>query len=210
MDRTPDKPDLLERDVAAFLGEVGCAAPEALLDRLRADHSRETTPYHSWAHILHGLGLLWEYRTAIPEFEAVVLAWLNHDRIYDPRGTGNEEKSAELGREMCLEVGRPDLADRVHALILDTRHQVEPDTPAGRWIVGIDLAILGETPERYDRFERNIRQEYAHVPKLLYRVGRGRILRGFLERDRIYAVPELHERFERQARDNLQKAIDAL
>ncbi len=181
-----------------------------LLDRLRTDHDRETTPYHSWRHILHGLGLLWEYRAAIPEFDALVLAWLNHDRIYDPQGTENEEKSADLGRETCLELNRPDLADRVHALILDTRHQAAPDTPAGRWIVGIDLAILGETPERYDRFERAIRQEYAHVPKILYRVGRGRILRGFLDRDRIYEVPVLHERFERRARENLMRAVMSL
>ena len=200
----------LEAAVAAFLGDIGVANPDRLLATLRDDHARPETPYHSWSHILHGLGLLWEYRDLIPEFDAVVLAWLNHDRIYDAQRSDNEERSAELGRTMCAEQGRAELSDRVAELILDTQHQAEPATPAGAWLVGIDLAILGETPERYAAFEENIRTEYAHVPRPLYRMGRGRILRGFLKREEIYKVPELRERFEAQARANLKQALDCL
>ena len=123
----------LEAAVAAFLGDIGIANPDRLLATLRDDHARPETPYHSWSHILHGLGLLWEYRDLIPEFDAVVLAWLNHDRIYDAQRSDNEERSAELGRTMCAEQGRAELSDRVAELILDTQHQAEPATPAGAW-----------------------------------------------------------------------------
>lgn len=206
----PESAAKLEAAVTEFLGTVGAADPARLLDALKSEHDRAETPYHNWSHIAHGLGLLWQYRDLIPEFNAVAIAWLNHDRVYDATASDNEEKSAELGRGMCVGLGQDDMADRVAELILDTKHRAEPRTPAGQWLVGIDLAILGETGERFAAFDRNIRTEYAHVPGTLYRIGRGRILRTFLERDEIYQVPELKERFEAKARANLKAALAAL
>ena len=139
-----------------------------------------------------------------------MIAWLNHDRVYDARRTDNEERSAELARQMCLDLGQEDLADLAAELVLDTKHDAKPRTETGKWIVGIDLAILGESPERYDEYEKNIRGEYAHVADAMYRLGRSRVLRGFLEMDRIYEVPELYERFEQLAKENLKRALSAL
>ncbi len=206
----PDSSADLEATVCEFLGTAGAPDPAGLLAALKSEHDRAATPYHNWTHIAHGLGLLWEYRGRIPEFDAVAIAWLNHDRVYDAMASDNEEKSADLGRGMCVGLGQGDLADRVAELILDTKHQAEPQTLAGRWLVGIDLAILGETEERFAAFDKNIRTEYAHVPRMLYRIGRGRILRGFLDRSEIYQVRELKERFEARARANLEAAIAAL
>ncbi len=206
----PDGTSELEAAVTEFLGSAGASDTAGVLAALKSDHDRAATPYHNWTHIAHGLDLLWEYRDEIPEFEAVAIAWLNHDRVYDAKASDNEEKSADLSRAMCEDLGRADLADRVAELILDTKHQVEPQTPAGKWLVGVDLAILGETEERFAAFDKNIRTEYAHVPGPLYRIGRGRILRGFLDREEIYQVRELKVRFEEQARANLKAAITAL
>ena len=206
----PDSAAELDAAVIEFLGTVGAAEPAGLLAALKSEHDRAETPYHNWTHIAHGLGLLWQYRDRIPEFDAVAIAWLNHDRVYDATASDNEEKSAELGRGMCVGLGQGELADRVAQLILDTKHQAEPRTQAGHWLVGIDLAILGETEDRFAAFDKNIRTEYAHVPGPLYRIGRGRILRAFLERDEIYRVPELKERFESNARTNLKAALAAL
>jgi predicted metal-dependent HD superfamily phosphohydrolase len=49
-----------------------------------------------------------------------------------------------------------------------------------------DLAILGAEPERFDHYDRQIREEYAWVPEPVYRQKRGEVLAGFLERPRIY------------------------
>lgn len=197
-------------DLTDYLGRLGCPAPAELHEQLRRDHARPTTPYHCWTHISHGLDLLWEYRGRIPDFDAVVLAWLNHDRIYDPHSKDNEEASAKLARALCLELGLGHLADQVQGLVLDTAHRTAPKSPAGEWLVGVDLAILGETPEIFAQFEANIRREYAHVPDELYRAGRRKILESFLNRDRLYAVPELYERFEAAARKNLTQALQNL
>ena len=55
-----------------------------------------------------------------------------------------------------------------------------------------------------------IRQEYAWVPEEDYRQGRARILRGFLERPRIYRTAEMFERAEDRARQNLRRELESL
>ena len=200
----------IERNVVEVLRNLGAGDPNGIVEGLVQEHTREETPYHSWRHILHGLSLLFAYRPDIPDFDAALIAWLNHDRVYDAKRTDNEERSAELARQMCLDLGQEGLADLAVELVLDTRHDAKPRTKTGKWIVAIDLAILGESRERYDEYESNIRREYAHVADAMYRLGRSRVLRGFLEMDRIYDVPELHERFEQLAKDNLRRALKAL
>jgi len=48
------------------------------------------------------------------------------------------------------------------------------------------------------------------VDETVYRAGRTRVIRGFLERVEIYRTPRLAARLEAQARDNLSSAIAAL
>jgi predicted metal-dependent HD superfamily phosphohydrolase len=48
------------------------------------------------------------------------------------------------------------------------------------------------------------------VPEADYRAGRTAILRRFLNRPAIYSTPLLFERYEQQARSNLQRAVAAL
>jgi predicted metal-dependent HD superfamily phosphohydrolase len=77
-------------------------------------------------------------------------------------------------------------------------------------VVDIDLAILGQNPAVYDRFERNVRREYFFVRWPRYVAGRSAVLRGFLDRPRIYGTDAFHGRFEATARQNLERALAAL
>ena len=199
-----------EQSTVSALGKLGANDPAGLIARLLEEHTRSETPYHSRRHILHGLSLLFAYRADIPDFDAALIAWLNHDRIYDARRSDNEELSAELARQMCLDLGQEGLADLAVELVLDTKHDAKPRTETGKWIVGIDLAILGESPERYDEYEANIRREYAHVSDAMYRLGRRQVLGRFAKMDKIYDVPELAERFEQAAKSNLKRALSDL
>jgi predicted metal-dependent HD superfamily phosphohydrolase len=74
----------------------------------------------------------------------------------------------------------------------------------------LDLTILGASPHDFARFEEQVRQEYAHVPALLYRLGRRRVLQGFLSRPRIYHVPQIREELEVRARANLERRLREL
>jgi predicted metal-dependent HD superfamily phosphohydrolase len=74
-------------------------------------------------------------------------------------------------------------------------------------LVDIDLAILAADDERFAEYERQIRAEYAFVPEATFVARRRSILAAFLDRERIYSTPRLHDELERPARANLARAI---
>ena len=75
------------------------------------------------------------------------------------------------------------------------------------WLVDIDLAILGAKPQRFDEYDAQVRQEYRWVPALLYHFRRKAVLRGFLDRQPLYATAALRDRLEDQARANLKRRL---
>jgi predicted metal-dependent HD superfamily phosphohydrolase len=167
--------------------------------------------YHNQEHIAHCLG---EFRVAprLTENPAEVetALWL-HDVIYDPKRSDNEEKSAEFAREFSREARAGDLFERrVVELILATKHNAAPVSEDARVVVDIDLAILGQPEDRFWRYEREIREEYAFVPENIFRTKRAEILEMFLKRERIYSTDFFFAKYEGRARENLKKSIEAL
>jgi predicted metal-dependent HD superfamily phosphohydrolase len=79
----------------------------------------------------------------------------------------------------------------------------------GALLNDIDLAVLGSSPHQFARYDAAIREEYRHVDQRLFRVGRERALRSFLEATSIYSTPFFSQRFEAQARTNLSRALRA-
>ncbi len=74
----------------------------------------------------------------------------------------------------------------------------------------VDLAILGSDAGRFHESDEQIRLEYAHVPEHEYRAGRRRVLGEFLARPRLYSTDYFYSRYERQARENLSRALARL
>jgi predicted metal-dependent HD superfamily phosphohydrolase len=180
-------------------------ADEETADRWwRELESRYAEPhrhYHTLAHIEHMLDLL-------PHADETVQAavWF-HDAIY---GAGNDEaQSAALARRALGELRfPPDAIDAVESLILATTTHDRDDVPAAhRAFLDADLAILGSDEERYRVYVDGVRQEYAYVPEALFRDARGAILRRFLARPFLYGTDEFRERFERKARENIEREL---
>lgn len=160
--------------------------------------------YHNAEHVWHLLRALDSRGVLGPE---LALAVWGHDLIYDARAKDNEERSAEEFDDWLRKNGADDdLRTTVRRLILATRHTAPPADRAEALLVDADLSILGASPADFDAYHAAVRQEYAHVPALLYRWGRRKVLRGFLERDRLYVTPEFAG-LEGQARANLRRAL---
>jgi predicted metal-dependent HD superfamily phosphohydrolase len=131
--------------------------------------------------------------------------------VYVAADTDNEARSAELARASLSDAGvAPAIAERISALVLETRHLAPSNQADAALLCDIDLAILGRPPEAFDLFERRIRQEYATVPEPIYRRGRMEILRGFLERASIFQTAWFQRRFEAPARANLKRVLGKL
>ena len=71
----------------------------------------------------------------------------------------------------------------------------------------IDLAILGASTEAFDVYEAAIRSEYGWVAESAFRERRRDIMRGFLERERIYSTDHFHRQLEEAARRNLRRSL---
>jgi predicted metal-dependent HD superfamily phosphohydrolase len=183
--------------------------------RLILGWARWPRAYHDTTHLWACLGHLQTVQDqqpgALQHPHAVALALWYHDAIYWPWSKHNEERSADWAVRFLRSQQLPeDMILAVHRHILVTRHDPVPLAGDAQWVVDIDLAILGQDDAVYRRFERNVRREYFFVPWPRYVQGRGAVLRGFLERPRIYATGWFHGRCEACARANLGNALKAL
>ena len=191
---------------------LGRPAPQGLRESLQAAWAGPQRHYHDTSHL--GECLVWLQRWAVQAERPaeVALALWFHDAVYDPRAADNEALSAAWAQRALAQAGVDgDAVRRIAGLILATRH----DAPAeesrdAALLLDIDLAILGSPPDRFARYDRDVRLEYGHVPAPLYRFGRAAVLRRFLARPRLYRTAPAAALLEAPARRNLAAAIAGL
>ena len=187
---------------------LGAAPDDALLAELLARYGEAQRAYHTLQHLGECLVHLARERDGAERPAEVALALWFHDAIYDVQRHDNEARSADWARQAALRAGlAPEVAERLHALVMATRHDVQPVGADARLLVDIDLAILGATPARFAEYERQIRIEYAHVPPAVFEPRRRQILGGFLARDPLYLTAPMRIRLEAAARANLGRAV---
>lgn len=187
---------------------LGREAPEGLKQQLLAAYGEPQRHYHTQQHLIECIALLDSAieRTRSPG-EVELALWF-HDAVYQPKAKDNEERSAEWAARALVAAGVEAASiDRVHALVMATRHEAAPIDPDQQLLVDIDLSILGSPEERFAEYDRQIREEYCWVPGLVYRFKRRQVLGGFLARSSIYLTPEFQSRFESRARENLRTAL---
>jgi predicted metal-dependent HD superfamily phosphohydrolase len=195
----------------AWRGAGAQRIDDALRDVLITSYQEPHRGYHTLQHLRECLALLPRLASEAERPAEVALALWFHDAIHDPARHDNEQRSAGWARCAAWAAGAPDeVAQRLHALVMATRHAVKPAGADACVLVDIDLAILGAKPARFDEYERQVRAEYSMVDDQAFRAGRLRVLQQFAERPRLYATVAARRRFERTARANLARSIAAL
>lgn len=199
-------------NLAARLGQALPQADRQALASMAIDlHRAWNEPqraYHSLQHLEECLALFDEQRPAMQWSEALLLALLFHDAVYDPRRHDNEARSAEWASASLPEMGADAaMVARVVELVMATStHAPGTDdaTPADTaLLLDIDLSVLGSDPSRFAEYEQQIRREYVFVPDDEYVKARTRVMRGFARRDPIFQTSQLRSRLEATARRNL-------
>lgn len=204
----PRDPDLTQRWLALWRASGAAGDPHPDLDDLLTRWSEPHRAYHGLAHLRHCLEELDTARDLAHDAPVVELALWYHDVVHEPLAKDNEERSADLADAAATRMGlAPARRAFLRAFILATTHQASPAPGDEALVVDIDLAILGQPPERFDAYEREIRQEYRLVPEPLFRDGRARILKALLDRPQLYATDEFRARYEAAARENLARAL---
>jgi predicted metal-dependent HD superfamily phosphohydrolase len=146
------------------------AAYTDLVARYREPHRR----YHTLEHIGEVLEL-------VDGTEVELAAWF-HDIIYDTTTSDSEARSASYAGEVLSRLGAPALviAEIQRLIELTAGHSVADDDVNGRQLIAADLAILSSDRERYDRYARDVRAEYAHVDDEAWRAGRTAVLQSLM------------------------------
>jgi predicted metal-dependent HD superfamily phosphohydrolase len=168
--------------------------------------------YHTLEHIGQLIETIEQMKSLSFDFSSVQLAAWFHDVIYDPKANDNEEKSVEYAESALnlLKLPKPTI-EHVKNLILTTKsHQASPADIDSQILLDADLAILGSDKQDYQTYAQSIRQEYAWMSDVDYRLGRKQVLQSFLQRPRIYLTDFLFAKLEEKARHNLRWEIAAL
>jgi predicted metal-dependent HD superfamily phosphohydrolase len=168
-------------------------------ERLLASYSEPQRHYHTGQHLNECLHEFNEARALCMDALLVELAIWFHDVVYDPRAQDNEERSAGLAAE-CLRFAKAgdEICLVVTGLVLATKHHVAA-TPDQALLIDVDLSIFGKPANRYEEYERQIREEYAWVPARVFAEKRAEVLQRFLDRPRIYTSEHFFHRYEDRA-----------
>jgi predicted metal-dependent HD superfamily phosphohydrolase len=213
-----DDSELAATWTAAWLS-LGLLAPADLQAELTTAWSEPHRHYHDQRHLRECLALWTRWRGHSPRAGEVALALWFHDAIYDPRASSNELNSAAWAARSLVRAGADsDTAQRVHDLVMATQHGFTKETapaalgssPDAQLLVDIDLSILGSPAERFERYDQDVRKEYAWVPGFRYQEARAQVLQSFLDRPQLYHGEQAVALLEAQARINLAAALSRL
>ena len=187
------------------------AADAALFHELLGRYSETHRSYHTLQHLEECFACLEQARVFAEHPYEVELALWFHDAVYDTKRQDNEQRSAEWAKAAALRLGLASAtAERVYELVMVTRHHAVPTGTDAKILVDIDLSILGAAAQRFDEYERQVREEYAWVPEFLFRHERRKILEEFVARPRIFKTDHFFKSHEARARSNLQRSIEKL
>lgn len=174
--------------------------------------------YHNLDHLVHVLTeiTVWAANADAdqPSIDTLKAAFWFHDAVYDvpKKGMTNEEASAQLWLRSGLPAKDP---KAVAALIRVTDHAQRQtlDHPLKDVMLGVDLAILGQSKAIYNTYTQSIRSEYAWIDEPSYRAGRKAVLQHFLSAAKsggLYANPYFKDLYEANAVGNLGRECDVL
>jgi predicted metal-dependent HD superfamily phosphohydrolase len=188
---------------------VAAHLTEELREDLLARWSETHRKHHTVAHLhemLDAIGLLAESGIEFDR-EAVELAAWFHDAIYEVGRDDNEDRSAELAREL---LASSPIRDEVARLVLLTKtHEVADDDVNGAVLSDADLSVLGSEPLRYRAYAAAVREEYAGVPDDVFKHARAQVLRALLDGP-LFHTPAGRERWEQLARRNIAEEVAEL
>ncbi len=192
------------------LALIGVSEPGEIFSELASAYRDPSRHYHSESHINECLNQFDSYRHLVANPASVEVAFWFHDAVYDTARSDNELRSAQWAERYLNEMGvQPTVVTAIADMINATStHKVNSED--AKIMLDIDLGILGTEPAVFEAYDDAIRAEYHWVPWTQYREGRVRILRSFLDRERIYQTDELFAKLESQARENLERKIDQL
>ena len=207
----------LQAQWQALMAGFGVAADDAqaAFTRLVAQYEIGDRHYHTLLHIQDVLAKVDDLSAFATEPETVLLAAWYHDAVYVAQQPDNEAQSTQFARAELTTLGLPaGLVTEVQRLILltagyhlPTWEQTGREDRNGHVLLDADLAGLASPWTTFKENAEAIRREFASVPWETYLPARQRVLKQFLDRERIFYTPPMFAGNEEQARKNIKQEL---
>ena len=183
----------------------------ALWQEITAHYQHRKRHYHTLQHLSNLLAQLQSVKEQLADWDSILFALYYHDIIYNVIRKDNEEKSAVFAAKRMRAISVPaNIIDSCTVKIAATKHHAPGPDGDCNYFTDADLSILGQAWPVYTDYCKSIRKEYAVYPDIMYNPGRKKVLQHFLQMDRIFKTTWFFERFERQAKQNLQRELEEL
>lgn len=176
-----------------------------LWTEIEKNYSSKKRHYHTLQHLDNLLGQLTEIKDEIRNWNIILFTLYYHDIIYNSLKSDNEEKSAKLAEKRMSKISVPnDNIELCKNQILATKSHIKSTDNDTNYFTDADLSVLGQPWEVYSSYYKNVRKEYSIYPDFVYNSGRKKVLNHFLTMDRIFKTDFFYNKFETQAKHNLQ------
>ena len=185
----------------------------SLWKQLEKQYTQKNRYYHNLEHIGAMLKQSDECKNDLNHKDTIDFGIWFHDVIYKSTKKNNEEKSAEFAKETLKNFSIEEhKIEKVYNLILSTKkHQIiDSNDTDNAYMLDFDLSILGKSWKVYEQYIQQIRKEYKIYPDFLYKLGRKKVLKTFLDRKMVYFTEKYQTLYEEQARENLKKELKIL
>lgn len=178
---------------------------------IEKNYSRKSRHYHNLQHLETLFEEIEHVKDKIKNFNTISFSIFYHDVIYDATSKLNEEKSADVAKERLeiLGLNNEDL-QQVYEQILATKSHQKSENEDANFLLDADLSVLGKSSEAYSEYTKQIRKEYSIYPDFLYKPGRKKVLQHFLELENIFKTEFFRNKYETQARENIEFELKGL
>lgn len=184
---------------------------DGLFHRLITHYQESRRHYHNLTHLSECFVWFDDIKNQLHRPDLVAIALFYHDVIYDPKSSTNEQDSSDMMKRQLQNLLSEQELTIIDEFILATKHHINPLTSEYKhdldYLLDIDLAILGSHPDRFAKYNNQIRQEYAWVNGMIYHIKRKSVLKGFYQKKRIYLTDYFYDKLENRARDNLKQCL---
>ena len=180
---------------------------------IEKNYTQNNRAYHNLTHLSNMFAEAEKWEDHIKDLAVLHFTIWFHDIIYNSLKKDNELKSAQFA-QVILEQTSLDkvrIEQCYQQILLTINHQ--PPSSASlddRFLIDFDLEILSKDWESYKAYSQQVRKEYWMYPYVLYKNGRKKAMRHFLEREYIYQTPFYQKEKEAQARKNIEREIEEL
>ena len=173
-----------------------------------ANYSGQDRHYHNLDHLRNMFAQLNFVSDKINNLDLISFSIFYHDVIYNATKSDNEEQSAIFAVERLKLFGLDDNEIAIcNAQILATKGHAQSEYDDTNYLVDIDLSILGSSNEEYEKYSEQIRSEYIAFPYSQYKIGRKLVIEKFLSLKQIFKTDFFFDKYEKQARINLENEL---